>query len=175
LGTDLQFRGLDSGLGITLNTSPDSIEINLNGTYPGLLPIGFSGIFNTISYFANPNPTVEINFVLGSTVYNTGIMAGSNMTITAEGRYLVSFSPLLRVVDFFEQVEVTYRIRNSLGQVFAEFYCRNEGEDENTVAFTQVINFPPDVYTFSIQAFSLSPSAYDDIRIDVPIINVRLV
>lgn len=173
VGTDLQFSGFDSSPGVTLvRTSPESIEINATGIYPSVLPLAFVGIFQLVTF---TGPVPEIPFQVDTTIFNNGLFVGSDLVISARGRYMVCLSPTYIMDDLFRFAEVRYRIRNSIGDVYAEFYCRNQGNDQNTTSFTQVIDFVPDTYTFTVQAFSFDAGSYNDMRVELTAISVKLV
>lgn len=172
VGNDLQFRGFDYGPGMNLVTSPDSIEINSVGIYPNILPLAFLGIFQSI---IAPGPGVEVPFQVATTIFNNGLFVGSDLVVSTRSRFIVILSPTYTMSDFFRFAEVIYRIRNSTGDIYAEFYVRNQGNDENTISFTQVLDLVPDSYTFTAEAFSNDPGAYSNVSIELPMISVKLV
>lgn len=150
VGEDLQFRGLELGPSLTATVSPINITINAPSRP---LPVvdGVVGLLDQINFSPLPSPSDEIPFTLLSTTYSTGIFVGSTLTISASTYYKVCFNPGFTTGVSPSDPIVTYRIRNSSNVIYAEFYSKALGNDENTTSFDHVMFLPADTYTFSVQ------------------------
>jgi hypothetical protein len=179
VGKELQFRGLAAGNGITLNATPDSIEIGSIFPYPIQPPVGVIGFFTPIfiDTLPVPNRQDEQTFSLASSEFNSGIMVGPNMTITIAGKYLITTVVSFVMSNFFVDSYVAYRIKNSGGAIVKEVFCKNRGNDNNIQQYTFILDLPPDVYNFTVQCYSDDPNAFGSgsFQFDIPRIMVKLI
>jgi hypothetical protein len=162
VGNDLQFRGLALGSGMIGVISTDSLIINTS-TPINPIPIdGVIGTLNEINYqlISPVQWPLENVYSLASTSYNTGMFVGSTLIIPVTTYYKVCFNPISTTQLFINGASITYRIRNSVGDIYAEFYSRSMSNDENTSTFCHVMLLPSDTYTFSIQVTDLTPAEY---------------
>jgi hypothetical protein len=149
---DLQFRGIDAINNITLQVAPTTITITSTPGTP-VADVSMTGLFDEIEFVSLPVPTAEQNFTLLSTYSNTGIFAGQNLTIPTLGYYKVCFSPTIANYNSLPLVpnQISYRMRDSGLNIYAEFYEQFIGNDEQTTTFCQIMYLPAGVYTFSVQ------------------------
>jgi hypothetical protein len=162
VGEDLQFRGIQLSGGAIGILTPTTLLINTT-TPANSIPVdGVIGTFDRIEY-SSLNPLVFANeqlLTLASSSYNTGIFALSTLTIPVATYYKVSLSLSTTTTSFVNGASITFRMRNSIGTVFAEYYSRSIGNDEYTSTFTHVMLLPVDTYSFSIQVGDLTSSEY---------------
>jgi hypothetical protein len=162
VGDDLQFRGIALGGGMIGTLSPDLLIIDTS-TPGNPIPVdGVIGTLDEINYLliSPVQWPLENTYTLASASYNTGMFAGNTLIIPVETYYKVCFNPVSVTQLAVNGATITYRIRNSVGDIYAEFYARSLSDNENTSTFCHVMLLPADTYTFSIQVTDLSPAEY---------------
>lgn len=156
VGEDLQFRGVELVNGVIGVVSPTSVLLN---TALPITPVPDEATIGETSLVNFPlippiNQGDERPFSLASVNYTTGLMVGSVLTITNFAHYLITFAPSINPEVQPSNVQCVFRIRDSANNIYAQFYMRNLGNDENTTTFSHIILLPPDTYTFTNQIVS---------------------
>jgi len=162
VGEDLQFRGVQVGGGVIGIITPTILRLDSISPI-GPVPIdGVIGFFNDIVYstLAPALQPTEIRYTLLTSTYNTGMFAIDTLSVPVTAYYKVCFNPGTSSLGL--GASVTYRIRDSSSNIYAEFYSRSIGNDEYTSNFCHVMLLPAGDYFFSIQVLDLTVSEYNN-------------
>lgn len=163
VGDDLQFRGIQLSGGVIGVLSPTSLLLDTATPANPVPSDGVIGVFDQILYSSIPalqHPN-EFQYSLLSSSYNTGMFAGSTLTIPVSTFYKVCFNPGINTQGA-NGGTATHRIRDNANNIYAEFYSRSIG-NEYTNNFCHVVFMPAGTYTFSIQVTGLSPLEYQNL------------